>query len=318
MTNTEEIEEFNFEMGVEIASILQKKAELKAIEEDKSQKEIKQAGQKAFNKSIRKKAVEFLKKIEQRIEELSNKEVAQLLQALIAMGLSIEDEEELEYWINLLEREATRRIAVYFSDREGMKAAPKHKKKFAKKTFDLSLDEMKALSTIAEAVNKSMQRKRPSNEKSEEYKRFLEREKFIKKLEETIKEDTQKRQQEKTAEKELAKSKDIKKNKENKKGKENKNNQEDKENLSDKEKEKLEKEKKEKVKEKEEKERKEKEKEEKEKAEKEKIEELRGIESKDAAKKEIEKSEGREREDAQKQKTYSRPSNVNSGHSGGR
>ena len=56
----------------------------------------KRIAQEKYNEVRKRHALEFLKKIEDRLSSLSNQAVADLLRILIALGLDIEDEEELE------------------------------------------------------------------------------------------------------------------------------------------------------------------------------------------------------------------------------
>ena len=67
--------------------------------------------QKAYHTILKQRAVRFLKDLDQKIETLSNQEVADLLRVLLAGGLIIESEEELEYWIAILEQIALQRVA---------------------------------------------------------------------------------------------------------------------------------------------------------------------------------------------------------------
>ena len=204
-------EEFDLDTDVVIANILKSKAELSARKEDKSSAEIANIGTKTFNKSLRDKAIKFLKKIEEKLESLSNQEVAKLLLALIAMGLSIEDEEELEYWISMLEKEALRRVASYFASQEevnnsGLARFAKHKTKFAKKAIEFSQEDLDSLVSIMGSINKIQQTKTPKDKDSVEYKKFLEKEKFFKKVEKLLKEERDKKAKE-NAQKQKTKTK---------------------------------------------------------------------------------------------------------------
>ena len=67
--------------------------------------------QKAYNDTIKQRAVHFLKELDKKIDSLSNQEIADLLRVLMANGTIIESEEELEYYISLLERIAMQRVA---------------------------------------------------------------------------------------------------------------------------------------------------------------------------------------------------------------
>jgi len=67
--------------------------------------------QKAYNGTLKQRAMRFLKDLDKRLDSLSNQEIADLLRVLIANGTIIESEEELEYYISLLERIALQRVA---------------------------------------------------------------------------------------------------------------------------------------------------------------------------------------------------------------
>ena len=66
--------------------------------------------QKAYNNTLKQRAIRFLKDLDKKIDALSNQEVADLLRVLLANGTIIENEEELEYYIALLERIALSRL----------------------------------------------------------------------------------------------------------------------------------------------------------------------------------------------------------------
>ncbi len=148
-------------------------------------------------------ALEFLKKLEKKLTELSNQEIANLLLALIANGLPIETEEELEFWIKKLERESLHRIAVYFIIRnEGLskpgslKMAPNHKKKLLKNVKDFTSEDIEAFASMMTSVNRIFERREPANRTGEEYKKFLERKKFFKRVEKLLKQDAQEKKKE--------------------------------------------------------------------------------------------------------------------------
>ena len=67
--------------------------------------------QKAYTDTLKQRAMRFLKDLDKKIDSLSNQEIADLLRVLIANGTVIESEEELEYYIALLERIALQRVA---------------------------------------------------------------------------------------------------------------------------------------------------------------------------------------------------------------
>lgn len=69
---------------------------------------------KTYQQTLKNRALRFLKEIEIILDSLSNREIANLLKVLLADWLEIESEEELEYWIALLERQANLRLSVYW------------------------------------------------------------------------------------------------------------------------------------------------------------------------------------------------------------
>ncbi len=194
---------YNQDEELEIAFIKKNKAEYLASEEGKTPYEIGEAGRKSFDEARTRYALEFLKRLEKRLSELNNQEISNLLLALMAAGLSIEDDEELEYWINRLERESLHRIAVYFIARnEGLtapgslKMSPNHKKKLLKNIKDFSAEDIEAFTIMMGAVNQLLPRKIPKNKNSEEYKKYLEKAKFFKRVEKLLKRDTQEKKKE--------------------------------------------------------------------------------------------------------------------------
>ena len=118
----DDIFEYNEDEALALAEAMQKKAEQEAEAAGKNAGEKYVCGQKAFNETIYHHAVSFLQKFQERLDSLSNQSIAKLLLVLVSLGLNIEDEEELEYWINLLEQQSFRRIAVYFEIRNGRDA----------------------------------------------------------------------------------------------------------------------------------------------------------------------------------------------------
>ena len=107
---------------------------------------------------------------------------------LILGGISIDSEEELEYWISKLERESLQRLAIYFFSKNEMKFSRK-KLKFVKTSEKYSLDDLVGLNMIAKSINKLIQKKAPLDTHSDEYKQFLKKAKFFKKLEQMIQKD---------------------------------------------------------------------------------------------------------------------------------
>ena len=58
-------------------------------------------------------SLNFLEQIKEYIENLTNRSVAVLLLMLISLGLEFENEEEILFWINKLERQALDRLELY-------------------------------------------------------------------------------------------------------------------------------------------------------------------------------------------------------------
>ena len=112
-----EILEYNDDESIGLAEALQKKAEIEASSVGMTAREIKNTGEKKYNEVRRQHAIEFINSIDEKLDALSNQSVANLLKGLIASGLSIEDEEELEYWINLLMHVVLKRFEEYFLQR---------------------------------------------------------------------------------------------------------------------------------------------------------------------------------------------------------
>lgn len=180
---------------LEIAFVLRMKKKEDLLSIGKSKKEAVERADKAYSKARREHAIEFLKKLDKKIEELSNRDVANLLQALLAMGLNIEDEEELEYWINLLEQIAVQRLNEYlnFSEvseqHDFLSRLPLHRKKFLNKSSPFTLKEVESLNSISKSLEVIIQRELIKNKNSKQYEKLLEREKHIKEVQRVIKKD---------------------------------------------------------------------------------------------------------------------------------
>ena len=117
--------------------------------------EIKEAGKIARGKHL----LSFLEQIKECLDEMNNQGIAKLLLLLIEHGLSIEDEEQLQTWLNFLEHLATQRLAEYFSIRNGQKLIDKpldirmSAGELAKNLKNYSLKDIKGLAGIAEVLS---------------------------------------------------------------------------------------------------------------------------------------------------------------------
>lgn len=120
-----------------------------------SKAEIKKAGKIARGKHL----LKFLEQIKQYLGEMNNQGIAKLLLLLIEQGLSIEDEEQLQAWLNFLEHLATQRLAEYFAIRNGQKLIDKpldirmSAGELAKNLKNYSLKDIKGLAAIAEVLS---------------------------------------------------------------------------------------------------------------------------------------------------------------------
>lgn len=114
----EQNDDYNFEEGFVFAEALAKKAKNEALLSGSNNHESEKVSQKKYNEVSRRHAIEYLKHLDNKLNSLSNQTIANLLKALIAMGLTIEDDEELEYWISILTQQTLDRIAMYFNQRD--------------------------------------------------------------------------------------------------------------------------------------------------------------------------------------------------------
>lgn len=190
-----DIYDFNYE--TEIAAIIARKAAKKSLADDLSVPIAKEKYQKTFSEILQKRALNFLKNLEKKIEELSNRDIANLLLALLSSGLSIESEEELEYWVAKLEAQALNRLAEYlefFSITYAKDA--NSKKKFTKNVRDFSSKDIDGLGQLLQAVKITHKNKEPIKKDSSEYKKWLEKEKKIKEAEIVIKKDLEAKRKE--------------------------------------------------------------------------------------------------------------------------
>ncbi len=111
------INEYDFDESIGLAEALQNKAEQEARAQGLKKEDVQKSGIKKYNEVRRRHAIEFLQKIDMKLAALDNKSIANLIKALIALGLSFEDEDELDYYINLLTKEALNRLTLYFTER---------------------------------------------------------------------------------------------------------------------------------------------------------------------------------------------------------
>jgi len=101
---------YNLEEEQNIARAVAKKI---MQSDDMSLPEKETAAKQNYHQTLQKRALRFLKEMETILENLSNQEIANLLKVLLANGLEIESEEELEYWIARLEQQANLRLSAY-------------------------------------------------------------------------------------------------------------------------------------------------------------------------------------------------------------
>lgn len=141
------IEYYDGNESIALAEALQKKAEQEAQNKHMLADDVRKRGIDKYNEVRRRHAIEFLQKIDEKINALSNQTIANLLKALIALGLDIEDEEELEYWINLLVREVLLRLNDYFEQRDVKSLWQQVNNKSAKKDiFNVNYDNKELMS----------------------------------------------------------------------------------------------------------------------------------------------------------------------------
>lgn len=150
MTEDNEEIEYDEEEALNYALACQKQAEEKARSEGKSEKEVAEIGQMAFKQAQGRHALEFLKKIKERLDRLSNQNIARLLMLLIQSGLAVESEEELEFYILQMEHLSMQRLAGYFSTRQ--RFSKKNKLKFFLRM--VSGKEFEALVSMATVLEK--------------------------------------------------------------------------------------------------------------------------------------------------------------------
>ena len=184
------IEDFDEEECINFALSLQDKAYNQALQSGLSSEDAQKIGQNKYNEVCKRYCLEFIKKIEEKLASLSNQTVANLLRMLIALGLDIEDEEELEYWINRLTQESLNRVALYFNERDNISLYRQliSKPDTSKVLFNLqnySLKEIEALSSIIKSLS-LLNDKNTKNEVSR-----LQRKEILKKIEKILEKDIQ-------------------------------------------------------------------------------------------------------------------------------
>lgn len=181
-------EEYNEEEAENFALALGEKAELQAISDGLSLSEAKKQGQEKYEEVRKRHALEFLKKMEDKLNSLSDQSIAQLLRILIALGLDIEDEEELEAWINKLTHESLNRIALYFNQRDNISLLQQLKtqpnpQKLLDNLRNYSPQEIEALSSMVKSLS-VLNKKRTKNDVSRS-----QRDDILKKINNTLKKD---------------------------------------------------------------------------------------------------------------------------------
>ena len=151
MTYLYEFDEEDYEDGAkEAARAAENLAELSGY----SKAEIKEAGKIARGKHL----LSFLEQIKQYLGEMNNQGIAKLLLLLIEQGLSIEDEEQLQAWLNFLEHLATQRLAEYFAIHNGQKLIDKPldirlaPEDLAKNLKSYSLKDIKGIGSLTEVL----------------------------------------------------------------------------------------------------------------------------------------------------------------------
>ncbi|MBR6327317.1 MAG: hypothetical protein IKR60_00375 [Alphaproteobacteria bacterium] len=114
--------------------------------------------QKAYHHTLKTRALRFLKDIDQKLDSLSNQEIADLLRVLIAGGLNIETEEELEYYIALLERMAFQRLSNTLAQMKSNENAP--------------INDIKGLIGLVDALKILHLKRQPKDKNSAAFKKW--------------------------------------------------------------------------------------------------------------------------------------------------
>lgn len=125
---------------------------------------------KAYHQTLKMRAIRFLKDLDQKLDSLSNQEIANLLRVLIAGGLNIETEEELEYYIALLERIAFQRLSNALALIQEQQTA--------------AVYDIKGLISLVDALKLVHLKKQPKDRNSEAFKKW---QKMLRKFEKTAK-----------------------------------------------------------------------------------------------------------------------------------
>ena len=183
-----EFEEYEENEAEEFALAMAQNEEKCAIKKGLSNAEALKLAQEKYNEVRKRHALEFLKKVEERLSSLSNQAVADLLRILIALGLDIEDEEELEAWINRLSLEAFNRINLYFNERDNISLYCQltTKAKTQKVLYNLknySIKDIEILKSMIKSLNE-VNDKKTKNDKSR-----LRRKDILQKIDKTLDKD---------------------------------------------------------------------------------------------------------------------------------
>ncbi|MDD4557082.1 MAG: hypothetical protein PHE89_07155 [Alphaproteobacteria bacterium] len=171
--------------------------------------QIKKNADRIYVLSRRKYAIEFLRLSEEKISEFSSQDIVNLLIALTSAGYSVVEDDDLEYWFQVLENEVTHRISNYIlltdfeesSDAKMLKT--NSKKKYIKKTIEFSNDEVKCLLEMLISMKHILQHKEFSDESHKEKRRTEEKFKYAEMVEKILKKELQMRKEEATRKKTL-------------------------------------------------------------------------------------------------------------------
>lgn len=185
---------YDFEEENNIANVCANKAFETAAGQGAFSAEAQKIAKSTFDNVRRSRAERFLKDLNEKLGQLSNADVVNLLLALIADGLIIEDDEDLEYWISRLEILIVNRISEYMNFSLAMnRASGKELNQFMSIFKQIPISEFENMEKMAQIMQFLHMKKSPLDDKSPAYAKWKQSAEQFSQIEKMIKRDLNRR-----------------------------------------------------------------------------------------------------------------------------
>ena len=160
----------------------------------------KKESDKVYGLSRRKYAADFLELNKNKIEELTHKDIVNLLQALLSAGITIDDE-SVKKWLGIIELQVMQRISDYIllseAEEQDANSRPSNaKKKFVKKTIEFSFDDVESFLSMLISMRQVLKNRDFEESENKEQRRNLELIKYADMVEKILKKDLEARKAE--------------------------------------------------------------------------------------------------------------------------